>query len=263
MAFCTTCGASVQGAFCPQCGTPVSAGTPQAAAPPPPGPAAAPMMAQPGAPVPVRSGHGPLFWVLMVILGLFVFGMVTVGGFVWYVARDPGRAMARLITAGNPNVEFVRSDRGARTITFRDRHTGKETTISFDDARNGRIRFTAEDENGKTATVELGETGKLPSWIPIYPGASQQGGITAKGDSGDETGEGGMVAFTTSDSASKVLSFYQDKAKEMGSNVAMNTTTPEGGMLVIGGEGAPRSLTVTVGTDGGKTSISLIYGGKR
>ncbi|MBZ5583298.1 MAG: hypothetical protein LAQ30_14040 [Acidobacteriia bacterium] len=220
-------------------------------------------MAQPGAPAPVRRGHGPLFWILMVVLGLFVLGMVTIGGFVWYVARDPGRALARIITAGNPNIEVVGTDKGARTITFRDRHTGKESTISFDDVRNGRIRFTAEDENGKTASVEIGETGKLPSWIPVYPGASQQGGITAKGDNGNEAGEGGMVAFTTSDSASKVLSFYQDKGKEMGQNVAINTTTPDGGMLVIGGEGESRSLTVIVGTESGKTSISLTYGAKR
>ena len=265
MAFCTTCGASVQGAFCPQCGTPLSAATGQGAPAPAPtsGPVASPAMAAPGAIAPVRRKHGPLFWILMIILGMFVLLIVALVGIGWYVARNPGMALAKIVTAGNPNVEVLSTDNGARTITFRDRRTGKETTISFDDIKNGRLRLTAEDENGKTATVELGAAGKLPSWIPTYPGAGSQGTFSVKGDTGDDTEEGGTMTFVTSDAASKVLSFYQDKAPGMGMKITMNTATPDGGMVVIADEDERRTLSVIVGSQGGKTSISLTYAVKK
>jgi len=158
MPFCTTCGANVNGAFCPQCGTPISA----ASAPPlplqqpsmPPPYAAQPYAGQPPgmAPMPSTRKTSPLVWVLVIVLGLFFLGIVSIVGFGYYVAhkvkqagidpdlwrRNPGLAIGKILAATNPNVEVVRSDEGAGTVTIRDKRTGKETTMTFDQARNGK-----------------------------------------------------------------------------------------------------------------------------
>src|SRR5579862_28197 len=124
MPFCTTCGANVTGAFCNQCGTPVKAGAAQAASVPP---NAAPMT-QPGSPgVPVKRGTSPLVWILVAVLGLFILGFIGVVGTGFFlvhkakqagidpalITRNPGLAMAKMVTAVNPDAEVVRTDDNA------------------------------------------------------------------------------------------------------------------------------------------------------
>ena len=92
MAFCTTCGATVQGAFCQQCGAQVSAaGTPGAAAS---APTAAPL-----AVAPAKRGISPLVWILIGVAGIFVLCIVGLIGAFLYVAKNPGLAIAKLVTA--------------------------------------------------------------------------------------------------------------------------------------------------------------------
>src|SRR5215472_7210474 len=113
MAFCTACGASLTGTFCTNCGKPAAQA---AAAPPNEEAAAAP------APAPARRKTSPIVWVLIVILGFFAIGLVgLVGAGVFLARRGPGYAIAKLIAAGNPNAEVVRTDDGSGTITIRDR----------------------------------------------------------------------------------------------------------------------------------------------
>jgi hypothetical protein len=291
MAFCTTCGANVTGAFCNQCGTPAAAaGAASSSAPPPAAgplqpaaapytqPAATPYMQPAGAPPyatqPVPRKTSPIVWVLCILLGLFVLFGIGIFGAGWFVMhkarqagldpellrRNPGMAVAKLIAATNPNVDVVRTDDNAGTITLRDHSTGKETTITFDQARQGNITFKTEDDNGKMATVQIGGAGKPPAWVPEYPGSNPTYSIKGTGDSGEE---GGNFTFTTNDPASKVMSFYQDKIKEMGMQTKVTTTTADGGMVVATSEGDERSLTLIVGGSNGQTTVNLTYGRKR
>jgi hypothetical protein len=274
MAFCTTCGANVQGAFCPQCGTPVSAAAAQGAPAPAPysGPAAAPMAAAP--PAPAKRRISPVVWILGIVGGLFVLiiiGIVGVGVFAFHKAkqagldpdlmsRNPAYAMAKMAIAANPDVEEVSHDEDAGTITVRDKKTGKTTTVTFGDLKDGKFHMGVTDEEGKTATLDMSSEAKLPSWVPAYPGAKQEGTFAVKGDSGAE--EGGTVSFSTADSGAKVLSFYQEKAKEMGMKVGMQSASGDGGMLVVTNEGDKRSLSVIVSAESGRTGIQLTYGVK-
>lgn len=289
MAFCTTCGASVNGTFCTQCGTPVSAaagpgfapGTAppapppmaQPAPPPPPGPV--PYQAQPFAPPPVAGPRktSALVWVLVIVLGLFVLGglaVVGTGMFVFHKVRQagldpdlirnrPGLAIAKMIAAANPDVEVLHTDDGAGTITVRDRKTGKVTTMSFDDARNGKFSITAQDENGKTATMEFGgSASNLPAWIPAYPGSVPHINMAGRANDGDA----GNFSFTTSDSPSQVMQYYEDKAKAMGMQVTRVVTSEKGGMINGSDEGNRRTLNVIVGADSGSTGVTVTYGSK-
>ena len=226
---------------------------------------------------PAKRRTSPIVWVLVIILGLFVLGCIGVVGtglFLVHKARqagldpelmrrNPGLAMGKLIAAANPDAEVVSTDDNAGTITIRDRKTGKVMTMTFDQAKNGKFKLTTEGDDGKVASVELGGgDGKLPSWVPNYPGSSTHGNFSVKGASNDGSGEGGNVTFTTSDPAEKVMAFYQDKAKEMGMKVNVTTTSASGGMIIASDEDSKRSLTVVVGGGSSETTVNLTYARK-
>ncbi len=294
MAFCTGCGATVSGAFCNQCGTPTGA----AARPASPGPAApqpfdapasqsfAPPAPQPftqGPPQPVPGAvaarkTNPIVWVLVIVLGLFVLGGIGVVGTGLFIAhkvrqagldpelmrRNPGLAVGKLLAAANPDVDVVSTDDGAGTITVRDKKTGKEATMSFDQAKSGKFTFSAVGDDGKTASVEIGAgAGKLPSWVPAYPGAEAKGTFSVKGDDGNGTGEGGSFAFSTTDSPAKVKAFYEDKCKEAGMKVNVTINSEQGSILLASDEGERHTLHITVAGGTGETGVNVIYGAKR
>jgi hypothetical protein len=271
MSFCTNCGANVEGAFCIKCGTPVRTAASQPGPTDAPPPAYATPAPQTAVPAPIQRRTSPLVWVLVVILGLFVLCGVAIFGtgmFFMHKARqagidsdllraNPGYAVAKMFIAANPNVEEVRHDDRAGTITVRDRKTGKLTTISFDDIKRGRISITSDEPGG--GSVEIGGSAALPAWVPVYPGTKPENSVAVRG-SGDDGREGGNVTFTTSDPPAKVLAFYQDKARELGMKVNLTSTGDEGGMVVATDEGEGRTLTAIVGSG---TSVNLSYSAKK
>jgi hypothetical protein len=213
---------------------------------------------------PVKGKISPIVWILLVVAGIFVLCIVGLIGAGLYVARNPGMVMAKLITAANPDAEVLSTDTGSQTVRIRDRRTGKEVTLSFDDVKKGRFKFSATGENGEVANLEIGGgEGKLPSWVPTYPGARAQGNLTAKGESAEGIGEGGVVTFTTPDPASKVTAFYEEKCKEMGMTVDLSQLSGTGGMIIAADEGKQRTLHMMVGTGSGDTTITVTYGRKR
>jgi hypothetical protein len=272
MAFCVSCGAQVKGAFCEQCGTPVSAAgagagpaVAPAMTPPPmaPPPIAPPQAAPPMAAGPVKKTN-PLVWILLGILGLIAIGFVGCVLTIGYFARNPGVALAKLITASNPNAEVVSTDNGAQTITIRDKKTGEEVTMSFDDIKAGKFKMRAIGKNGEVANVELGAgPGKVPSWVPVYPGARAQGNFTATGDDGSGRGVGGVVTYESSDAPDKVVEFYKDKVNSMNMKVVNMFDAADSGMMMAQDEDQKRWLQVTVGKSSNGSTIGVTFGEKR
>src|ERR1017187_1428416 len=212
MAFCSTCGATMAGAFCTKCGTP--AGVAQTQGP------AAPV----GAPVARRTN--PIVWVLVVILGLFVLCGL-----------------------------------GAAGVAFIVLHHARQAGVSFDRTRGGGFAITGRDGG----SLEFGTEGKLPSWIPSYPGSKPAFAVRAQGHGSDNSsgGEGGEFTFTTPDAAAQVLAFYERKCKDMGmSNVKIATATDEGGTLITADEGGQRNLTVIVSGRSRPTTVVVTYARK-
>ena len=230
-------------------------------APPP----AAPMMGAPVGGMPVKKKTSVVVWILLAIAGVVVLGIVGVVAAGVYFVKHPGTAMAKIIQAGNPDIEVLDTDTGAQTLRVRDRKTGKEFTLSFDDIKNGRLKMSATGDNGEVANVEIGGgEGKLPKWVPTYPGARAQGNITAKGEDAQGMGEGGVVTFTTGDSASKVQEYYLQKIRELGMTVNVSTTGDSGSMIIAQDEGEKRTLHVLVARgDGNETTMTVTYGRKR
>ena len=269
MSFCTNCGANVTGAFCNQCGTAVRT---QAMSPSSPAPS--PAAAVP----PAARKTSPIVWILVIVLGFFALGIIGVVGTGFFIAhkvrqagidpslisRNPGLALAKIVTAVNPDAEVVRTDDAAGTITLRDRQTGKVMTFSFDDIRNGKFNMHVQADDGKTASLEIGgDAGKHPSWVPDYPGSKNQGIFSAKGSASDGSGEGGNYTFTTPDSTSKVIEFYQEKARDLGMKANLTTNSADGGMLIFANEDSQRTLTVVVGKGSPDTTVNVTYAVKR
>jgi len=250
---------------------------PRPAQPVPPQPVQpmSPAYAPAGPPVPPRRSTSPIVWILGIVGGLIVLVIICVVGFTFFVVhkvkeagldpeliqKNPGLAIGKMVTAVNPDVEVIKTDDAAGTLTIRDKKTGKVVTVTFDQAKNGQFHMSAQGDDG-TANIDIGGgAAKLPSWLPAYPGSTPQGTFSIKGDGAN--GEGGTFAFTTKDPASKVLEFYQDKAKDLGMKVNLNSTTDQGGMMVASNDDDKRTLTVVVGGSSGETTVNVTYAQKR
>jgi hypothetical protein len=255
MAYCMQCGAALSGAFCTQCG----ARTGQAAAP---GVPAAP------AAVPAKRRTSPIVWVLVILVGLFGIGALAVvgtGAFVIHKARqagvdselwrtNPGLAVGKMAEAFNRNLEVVRTNERDGTVTLRDRNTGKQFSINIDSARRGSFSLRAE-EDGKEATVEIGGDVKVPAWVPHYPGSHPEGGISARGSSDHDSGEGGFFTFKTPDSREKVVEFYRQKAHEMD----LQLRAAAFGTVIAGSEDHGDFLKVVAVEESDQTKVTVAY----
>ena len=112
------------------------------------------------APAPVKRRTSPIVWILVGILGLFLLCVIGVMAAGFFIARNPGMVMSKLITAANPDVEVLNTDLGAKTLRIRDRKTGKEVTVSFDDAKSklGSKHKLTPGKNGQFVVEGVGRS---------------------------------------------------------------------------------------------------------
>jgi hypothetical protein len=254
----------------------------QAAAPPP----AAPVVA--GA----AKGTSPLVWILGILFGLFVLGvlaMVAGGLFVAHkvkqagldpdlMRRNPGIAITKMLAAANPDVSVVSVDEGKSMVTILDKKTGKTVTVSFADIQEGKIKFQEQGEAAitvdaggaaKTGSVEIkgpdgtmrlgGFNVKVPDWIPSYPSSKPQGAMSVQ--KGEE--EGGTYTFNTPDAAKDVMSFYEQNLQKTGFKITSRTMHDaggsSGGMLTAEDADKKRTVVVTLGTADGGTNVNVLF----
>jgi hypothetical protein len=238
-----------------------------------------------GPPVVVKKKTSPLVIILAVIGGMVILALATctIGGFFLYrtvknafdpelMRTNPGLAMAKMAAALNPSLEVVKYNERTGTIAMQDKRTGKVVTFKFDPTNKQLVII---DDQGKEVTVSTqgdgtsgsvkvqssegtvqfggGAGNKAPAWVPVYPGSAPQGTVTA------DTPEGASntVVFNTKDSASKVLSFYQDQLKSAGFNVTLVSSSDQGGIVQAEDASKKRTIMVTVGTSGDGTQATI------
>jgi hypothetical protein len=128
---------------------------------------------------------------------------------------------------------------------------GKEAKISVSgDGKNGGVEIQGPDGTVKFGT-SAGNT--APAWVPAYPGSSPQGGASTQTNDGSSY----TYAFKTSDSASKVLAYYQDALKTAGFTVNQVVTTGQGGMLQAEEPTMKHSIIAIIGAGADGTSVSV------
>ncbi len=282
MAFCSTCGADAgSNKFCMKCGSAVGIAQP-VAVPVQPGTAAATV--RPGTPA-AATKISPIIWILAGIAGLIILVGIalSLGGlFLAHKIREnPALMTARLLTAGNPDVEVLSADRGRNTVTFRNKKTGETVAMNFDDMKKGRIVFKSKGQetdlqargDGQNGSLEInspqgtmkfgaGNAAKIPSWVPVYPGVNPVATFSMQGNDGD----GGTFQFKTTDSAKSVMEFYEKGLTGAGfkitANIAGNSAASSGAMLAAE-DSAKRTVMVTASTPDDGASVNVVFGSKK
>ncbi len=198
-------------------------------------------------------------WGLIGCGGLIVIVLAVVvagGAYLWHKApKSQGEFVAKMIELSNPDVKVLSIDEDKGIVTVQNKKTGEETTINLEDAKAGKISVT---KDGKTESLSLGgDVSEMPSWVPIYPGAKAEGGMSLN----QEDKQGGTANFTTPDSVQDVADFYEgqlvDQGLELQDNQMNNDT-----MKVISAENADgsRKASVVITRSQDTTQISLTYG---
>lgn len=285
MAFCTQCGASVEGVFCSKCGARMDAPSASGAQVPPP--REAPVVIPPPAKTPKKGRF--IFWalggclVLIIIAGIILF---STGVFIARKAgldsgsmKNPGVAIAKMLLNNNPDVEIVSVDEDRGIIRVRDKKTGKTMTVDLENAQKGRIVFT-DDKNQKVEITAQGEgdsasmeiksadgnvrfgtasKDQLPDWLPPYPHAESSAGA---GFSANE-GRSGSFHFKSSDSVESVAAFYERALKSSGFQVerSLSQTSGRGALVVLSASDSrtQRTANVTAASTEEGTMINLTY----
>jgi hypothetical protein len=250
----------------------------------------APPSVPPAPAAPARKSMGVFPKILIGCAGLLVVLGLVASLAVWWGARklrgmaagaekNPAAFAAKLMTAGNPELEVVSQDDDRRTVTIRNKKTGESLTVNAAELEKGKLAF--RNEKGEQLTVEgSGDGGKggltvtskdgtttvgsgagalpTPDWVPAYPGVKPVGAMAKKGPEGED----GMFSFQTADEVGKVLGHYEGKLKGAGYQVERTTTEGQAGAagsLTAKHEGAARSVSVTAVTAEGGTQVTVVY----
>jgi hypothetical protein len=251
-----------------------------------------------GTEAPQKKGLGTLAWIGIgcgVLVVVIVVALAVGGLFLAKKAKDvvedldfegnPGLAAARMVVRLSPELEEVGVDEEDGTITIRNTKTGEQVTVDFEEVKDGRIRWSTgegevtidasgdeegtvvsvTDDKGKTVKLTAGAeaSGELPDWLPLYPGTEPQGRHAMTGDEGIR----GAFQLETDDPVSEVVEFYRSSLSEEGLSVNTNVFSgdagEQGGLVTGSNDAEGRSVTVMVGTEDGRRTISVTYSEER
>lgn len=239
MPFCANCGSQSDGRYCPNCGYDTALGQP--ASSPPPVASASPPSAR----------RSPLLYILIGCFGLLVLGALGTAITGWFlakkvreVAENPAVAVAKILAAANPDIDVLEVDDDAGFIRIREKSTGKEMTIDFEEARQGRI--VMRDESGRRVELRreggrlevetpegrlrVGGEGErdLPAWLPTYTGTTGQALLSST----EQEGRRGVYTFQTPDDANLVAAFYEAELPKAGFEVKRESVSAAAGTTI-------------------------------
>ncbi len=159
--------------------------------------------------------------------------------------------------------QILSTDKKKKTITFRDKKTGKTETLSTE----AFYKRLAERE--KARAKELGDSPPkfqpgvkeatpedLPDWVTLYAGAQVTMNIKVERDGKTA----GRIAMTTSDAPDAVAQFYEKQLEEKGFTVARLNSGEGRALSAQRPSGELVTLSVNPNNDKApKTGIMLTY----
>lgn len=156
----------------------------------------------------VGIGCGGLL-LIAVVAGFFVvrWGMGAYKEAVDELTLHPQKVVAEKVVEMHPELEWVAENDQTGEITIRNKATGEESTISYEDLAAGKVSILGEDGSA----IQMGSTdlGELPAWVAKYPGAKDLLLPFHREQSGQVSG---MLSFTTNDPPDAVVAFYESKS---------------------------------------------------
>lgn len=196
-------------------------------------------------------------------------------------AENPAKA-AELIIKAHPEFEHVETDEGAGTITIRDKSSGEETTLDFEDIKKGRFRVQTKDgestidfSGAEDGSIEIetpeGKTslGKadlddVPDWVLLHPdGSGSQAMMTSSGTKGTS----GMIAQQIADTErDAVMDWFAQSLEDEGWEVETSKVTvsgqPAAGSVSARQSDPRRTITVGVTEKDGGAQVMVTYEGE-
>ena len=202
---------------------------------------------------------------------LLIIGVV--GAVVWTVApkvkqfasefeKNPVKAAAMLVVRANPDWDLVKTDDAAGAITVRDKKSGEEITMSFNELAEGKFRV--KNSKGEETVFGAGAA-TPPDWVPAYPGWSAMG-VGMKTEKPDTVS--GTFTAQVSDPVEKVRAFFDEKLKADGYETETTATESGGGAragtaIKAVKSGEKRTITVLIQNAGNATQLVLTYEGPK
>jgi hypothetical protein len=242
---------------------------------------------------PPKKKISPLVWILsgIAVFILLLGGAAIIGTYIVVnkvkqagldpdlMEKNPGLAVAKMMAAMNPEIDIVSVDDRKGVITFKEKSTGKTVTVNFEDAKQGKIRFTGDNDEEVTletdsesgvaqlrsaeGSFQLGGAVKLPSWVPAYPGAKPQGTYSSQAKDSNSA----SIHFSTRDSLDKVAKFYEAGLKGSGLKVTTNIVQQDGkvsgGMIGAQDDANRRNVVVSLDTSDEGTGVNLVFTEKK
>lgn len=248
----------------------------------------------PGSPAPKKglsglaiAGIGCGGLIVIGLIGVFILVGKACTGLKEYAQeaqKNPAKAAALLAAKFNPDIEVISTDDAKGEITLKDKKTGKVTTLSFDDIKNGKFSIT--DEHGGKVTVDGAQVGtdgsikiqgpngetvitaskglEAPAWVPQYPGLKAGGGGGMRSEKDGITS--GVISGETTDPVGKVKEFFESKLKAAGYTVEANIANANGadsGFIKGVKEDGRSSINIMLTGEGEKTSVAVQYQGPK
>jgi CDGSH-type Zn-finger protein len=133
---------------------------------------------------------------------------------------------------------------------------GNGNSVTTSDNGDGHMTITGA--NGEKVEFGTGANAKMPSDIPLYPGAKVTASFTGNG----KDGSGGVVTFTTTDSPDQVIAFYKQKADSIGLAQTMNMDMGGTKTYVAASDKEKRTLSITATKSSDETTGQVTWGTK-
>ncbi len=218
--------------------------------------------APPPAPAEKKKGLPPLAWAgigcgTLVLVAIVVALVLLIG---WCrrtvdeFQENPERATARMVVKMNPELEMVREDEAAGTITVRTKD-GEEMTLGYADIAEGRITFTDADGN-VAGTIGIDE---VPAWVPRVPGLDE---TVLAGQSVENGKTTGFYAGTSTAGAEEIERAFLDEAQTGGFSTTTSNTVTLNDVVhrTVNISGGGRELTLSIsGKEGEPLQVRVGY----
>lgn len=203
---------------------------------------------------------GVLFLVLLGVAAAVALSWRAVGNAVGDFESSPVRAAAMRTVRESKEVDLVSTDDAAGRMTVRNRKTGAEVMVSFEEAAKGEFPDTQTSNSAPVGVAGQSEDATPPTWVPTYPGARQHG-AGMKVEKLDSIA--GAYTARSPDSPAKVKAFFEETLKGGGFELESTVTDGKGSAMVSGKAGGNRTLLVLINADEADTSLVVNYEGPK
>ena len=103
----------------------------------------------------------------------------------------------------------------------------------------------------------------MPSYVELYPGASELTSMQASGKEVEKEGKMTMVSFKSKDDPKKIIDFYTSKLTAHGYKSAASMNLGGTQMATLANENDKQALQIMITQEPTKDSmVQLIYGGE-